>query len=113
MEFFGFAPSKRSLCEEGTRERIFWAKCLGKACTREAYLSDHTLACVSGCSSKAAFCKLPSLSGEDAAILCSFFLFTGLFTQSHGSIISHGYQMLVAPLALAYCQMGGSFSLSI
>ena len=72
MEVFGFAPLKRSLCERGMRGRIFRAKGLGKSCIMEAYLSDQVLACVSGGGEKAAFCKLPSLSGEDAAILCSF-----------------------------------------
>ena len=72
VEFFGFAPLKRHVCEGGMRGRLFQAKGLGTSRVMGAYLSGRVLTRVPGCGGEAAFCNLPSFSEEDAAILCSF-----------------------------------------
>lgn len=107
VEFFGFAPLKRHVCEGGMRGRLFQAKGLGTSRVMGAYLSGRVLTRVPGCGGEAAFCNLPSFSEEDAAILCSFV--HGFIHWVTSSGISHGKQMLPGPLALACCQTGGSF----
>lgn len=108
VEFFGFAPLTRSLCEGGMRGRIFRAKRLGKSCVKEAYLPDQILACMSGCRARQRSANCPHSQGRVQPFCVRLFVHWFIHSGT-SSIISHGQQMRVGPLVLAHCQVGGRF----
>lgn len=107
VEFYGFAPLKRHVCEGGMRGRLFQAKGLGTSRVMGAYLSGQVLTRVPGCGrQRSAICPHSQRRMQPFCVRLFVHRFIHWVT---GSGISHGKQMLVGPLALAYCQTGGSF----